>query len=196
MAVDEKQSGARARLQEIQDRLRPDVVRAAVLNELDTMFRAGSTPDPLPDGMLRGRLVTTSIWAPWDAFNLRVARRWMPWLGKSFDASAMGGVNVLHKSARGPLRALWPSYEPEREVDDRLEAFPFRTRVAPGEVDPAVDVLKIDYDFDANPQFIIRRILDELVDIDDGLYLGRVLFRTRDRFVPIGFFSLARQEQR
>ncbi|MDQ3940892.1 MAG: hypothetical protein M3238_06055, partial [Actinomycetota bacterium] len=100
--------------------------------------------------------------------------------------------NVLVKSARGPMRVVWPNYEPERELADRIEAFPFRTRVAPGELEPEVPVLKIDYNFEANPNLLIRRILDELVQIDDGIYLGKVLLRRQGAFKSIGFFSLER----
>jgi hypothetical protein len=85
---------------------------------------------------------------------------------------------------------LWRNYTPERVMADRVEAFPFRTRIDDGAVDPGVKVLKIDYDFDANPDFLIRRILDELVQVDDGLYLGKILFRTKRSWRPIGFFSL------
>jgi hypothetical protein len=88
------------------------------------------------------------------------------------------------------MRAVWRRYTPEYVGPDRVEAFPFRTRVAPGELDPGVDVLKIDYDFEANPDFMIRRILDELVQVAPGRYLGRVLLRLNGRFRPIGFFSL------
>jgi hypothetical protein len=73
--------------------------------------------------------------------------------------------------------------------DDRLEAFPFRTCVARGELDSGVNVLKIDYDFEANPT-LIRHILDELVQIAPGRYLGKVLFRSGSRYYRIGFFSL------
>jgi hypothetical protein len=34
--------------------------------------------------------------------------------------------------------------------------------------------------------------LDELVQVDDGLYLGKILYRTSSRYHPIGFFSLER----
>ena len=76
---------------------------------------------------------------------------------------------------------------------DRIEAFPFRTRIEAGAIDPAVQVLKIDYNFEANPGFIIQRILDELVQIDESLYLGKILFRTKKAWRPIGFFSLYNQ---
>jgi hypothetical protein len=75
---------------------------------------------------------------------------------------------------------LWP---------DRLEAFPFRTGLSGGELDPGVNVMKIDYDFEANPA-LIRHILDELVQIAPGRYLGKVLFRSGGRYRRIGFFSL------
>jgi hypothetical protein len=55
-----------------------------------------------------------------------------------------------------------------------------------------VKVYKIDYDFDENPSFVIRSILDELVEIEDGLYLGKILYRVAGRFRPIGYFTLER----
>jgi hypothetical protein len=116
----------------------------------------------------------------------------MPWQGKSFDAERSEGFNVLIPSAKTPVKILWPSYQPENETPEGLEVFPFRNRVAPGAVDPELDVLKIDYDFEANPNFIIRRILDELVEVAEGLYLGKILYRHRGNFRPIGFFSLER----
>jgi hypothetical protein len=187
-----ERSGARERLREVRNRLEPDTARAEAIADLDEMFGSGSAPDPLPEGMLEGSLVTTSVWGPLDSLARRIAKVWMPWLGKSFDPVSMSGVNVLTKSARGPMRVLWPGYVPERELADRIEAFPFRVRIAPGEVDPDLDVLKIDYDFGANPDLLIRRILDELVQVDDGLYLGKILFRRRGSWLPIGFFTLER----
>ena len=190
------EAGIRQRLRDIQDRLEPDIARSKALADLDGMFAAGRTPDPLPSGMLDGQLVTVSVWGPFDALARRIAKVWMPWLGKTFDPESMTGVNVLAPSARKPMRALWPSYVPERELADRIEAFPFRTRVAPGELDPEVDVLKIDYDFDANPDLSVRRILDELVEVEDGLYLGKVLFRRQGAWMRIGYFTLDRTNDR
>jgi hypothetical protein len=39
--------------------------------------------------------------------------------------------------------------------------------------DPDSAVLKIDYDLNGNPSLTIRRILDELVQLDRNLYLGK-----------------------
>lgn len=183
----------RDRLRTIQERLQPRVVRSWAIHELDELFRSGVVPDPLPDGFLQGRFITMSLTAGTDALTRRIARAWMPWYGKKFDAAASEGVNVLAPSARGPMKLLWPSYTPARELADRIEAFPFKNRVDTGAVDPDIKVFKIDYDFEANPQLLIRRILDELVQVDDALYLGKILFRRGSGFRPIGFFTLEGQ---
>ncbi|HJP67097.1 MAG TPA: hypothetical protein VKA30_12425 [Actinomycetota bacterium] len=185
-------STARARLEDLAGRMDPGTNRSSTLKDLDELFRSGSAADPLPDGFQPGRLIGTSIWSPLDALVARIASVWMPWQGKTFDREASGGVNRFDGSARVPLKVLFPTYRAERDLGDLIEAFPFRNRVAPGELDPDVQVYKIDYDFEANPRFIIRHILDELVQIDDGLYLGKILYRTSARFHPIGFFSLER----
>ncbi len=157
----------------------------------DVLFRTGTVPDPVPDGFLPGDLEMTTTRGPIDAYVRFATGIWMPWLGKRFDASTSTGVNRMVPGARLPLRALWPRHEP-RAADGTLEVFPFRTRVEPGALDPETTVLVIDYDFEANPSFIIRRIRDELVQIDDGFYLGKVLMRVGPRHHAVGFFSLRR----
>jgi hypothetical protein len=185
-------SGSRVhdRLARAQNRLDPKIMRAEAIAELDDLFRSGTAPDPQPDGMHPGRLVTMSVTRPSDAAVRAIAGMYMPWLGKSFDTATQTGINVLAASARAPMKLLWPGYTPVRELADRIECFPFRTRIDEGAVDPGLRVLKIDYDYEENPDFIIRRILDELVQIDDGLYLGKILLRLKSGWKPIGFFSL------
>jgi hypothetical protein len=180
----------RSRLKEVQALLSPKDLRTRTISALDELFRGGSAPDPPPDGFLRGRALTGTIWAPLDALGRRLAIVYMPWLGKSFDSSAGRGVNVLERSALAPMRLMWPNYNAWRRDDGRIEAFRFKTRTAPGSIDSGTTVLKIDYDFEENPTMIIRRVLDEVVQIEAGLYLGKVLYRLRSGFHPIGFFSL------
>jgi hypothetical protein len=180
----------RARLAGVVESLRPEVARPRAIAELEDMFRRGAVPDPPPRGFLHGALIATTTWPALDGLSRRIARRWMPWQGKSFDPASSTGVNRFAPDVRAPMRALWPSYRPVSGGEGVVEAFPFLNRVGPGALDPDVEVLKIDYDFDANPGFIIRRILDELVLIDDGLYLGKVLFRWNGTLRRLGFFSL------
>ncbi len=183
-------SDARARIDDLKDRLQPSRARERALGDLDALFVSGRAPGPAPDGFLPGELLTTSIGPAADTAVRRIASVWMPWQGKSFEAADSTGVNILTPNARGPLRMLWPSYEPESEDPESLKVLSFNTRVAPGEVDPTVHVLKIDYDHTGNPDFVIRKILDELVQVDEGFYLGKILYRWRGSFTPIGFFTL------
>jgi len=190
-AVDSVRAGdIRGRLHDLAEALRPEVARARTIGELEGLFRSGRVPDPLPDGFLSGRLLATTTWAPLDGLFRRLASLWMPWQGKAFDPSSKTGVNRFTPDVRVPMRLMWPGYAPIRSDGERVEAFLFRNRVAPGAADPDLQVLKIDYDLEANPSLVIRRILDELVQIADGVYLGKVLLRSVGSFRRIGFFSL------
>ncbi|MFN2489330.1 MAG: hypothetical protein ABR529_06285 [Actinomycetota bacterium] len=160
-------------------------------SELNEMFASGAVPRPMPDGFLSGRVESFTMNDVADPLFRGIARLYMPWIGKTFDAASSRGVNVLARSAQLPMRLAWPSYLPQRILADRIEAFPFTMRVAPGTLDPDVEVLQVDYDLEANPSFIVRRILDEFVQVDDTLYLGKVLLRWRSTFHPLGFVSLA-----
>jgi hypothetical protein len=177
-------------LDALADRLHPGRVRAEVLARFDEIFRTGSAPNPLPEGFLPGRLLATSIQPQLDGLIRRIASLWMPWRGKVFDPATSTGVNRFLSNIRLPMRVVWPGYTPVEVTARKVEAFAFRNRIEPGALDPHLSVYKIDYDFEANPGFIIRRILDELVQVAPGRYLGKVLFRLGDRFHPIGFFSL------
>jgi hypothetical protein len=106
----------------------------------------------------------------------------------------MTGVNRFLPNVRIPMKIVFPKYTVEEATAYKVEAFPFRNRIAPGAADPDLETFKIDYDFDANPDFLIRRILDELVQIAPGRYLGKILFRYKGRFHPIGFFALRSAE--
>jgi hypothetical protein len=52
-------------------------------------------------------------------------------------------------------------------------------------------VLVIDYEpVQSNPDFIIRKIRDELVEIVPGTHLGRILYKTKSGYDNIGYFAL------
>jgi hypothetical protein len=172
------------------DRLDPRHNRAQVLARLNEIYRAGSAPDPLPDGFLPGRLLGMSVQPQLDGVVRRIAALWMPWQGKVFDPDSMTGINRFLPNVRIPMKVVFPGHAPATATALKVEAFPFRNRVAPGAVDPDITTFKIDYDFEANPNFLIRRILDEVVQIAPGRLLGKILFHVGDRFHLIGYFSL------
>jgi hypothetical protein len=156
---------------------------------LDRVFRLGAPPDPPLDGPMRGIVVTPTVPRPFDLGLRALAGAWMPWKGKRFEAAADRGDNLLDASARWASRVLWPSYQPQI-VDGGYAAFRFRTYVGPGAVNPDVETLKIDYDSNENPALLIRGILDELVQVVRGAYLGKVLLRRRSDWRLVGYFGL------
>jgi len=159
---------------------------------LNRIFRLGEPPTANLEGPHDGILVTPTIPAPASAALRRIATAWMPWLGKRFDPQREAGDNLLAPSARVPARVLFPGCRPEPVEGGRLAAFRFRTYVGPGKVDPDRETLKIDYDSEENPRLLIRDILDELVQVVPGAYLGKVLLRRGggDEWRLIGYFAL------
>ncbi len=75
------------------------------------------------------------------------------WKGKSFNRNEQSGINNTGNSQK----------------------YPFKTYVGKGLRDD-MDVLKIDYNISENP-FYFRLILDEIVELEDGTYLGKVHLR-------------------
>jgi hypothetical protein len=94
------------------------------------------------------------------------------WKGKEFDRAGQKGINIF--SARGIERRLYPfSLSTGRGIKDR-----------------EIDVVKIDYDIDANP-FWLRPVLDEVVEIEPGIFLGKLQYRLLPNYpFTITFFHL------
>ena len=156
--------------------------------DLDAIFRAGATPEGL-QGRFQGMLVMTTQ-GPLDGLARRLSSAWMPWLGKRIDEAAGAGDNLLTPGAARAARLVWPRY-PFRPVEPGiLSAFDFRTYTAPGVADEDRVVLKIDYDIDLNPRFLIRNILDELAEVGHQTYLGKVHLRQGGAWKTVGFFAL------
>ncbi len=92
------------------------------------------------------------------------------WKGKIFDATNSSGINIFGDK----------------------KVYLFKTYKGKGLQDKNLDVLKIDYNLKENP-FWLRFILDEIVQIAPGKYLGKVLLN----LIPglpfsLGYFWLER----
>ncbi len=170
--------------------------RAGSLATLNSMFKLGATPDAPLDGRYRGTLITTSMFPALDSFGKGLSRLWLPWLGKRFNASAQKGDNVFTPSARIVGRLFWPTFSDYRPYKSGLyTAFDFHTYNGPGLYDPEITVLKLDYDNSANPRFLIRAVVDELVQLSGNYYLGKAFLRNRGGGYGLAaFFALSRQE--
>jgi hypothetical protein len=152
--------------------------RAAARAALNNIFRAGTTPAPPLNGRYAGQLVLLDIAPGLTPLAKSVVSAWLPWKGKTFNASQSSGDNIFTRDSLWLARLFNPLYRGFIEDGPQTyRAFKFRTYVAPGLADPDRAVLKIDYDLPANPGLTIRRVLDELVQVDEGLYLGKAHLR-------------------
>src|SRR5215211_1645097 len=151
--------------------------RSEALDSLNRIFRLATMPETPPDGPCDGLVVTTTTFAATDPLFRVLLSLWMPWLGKRFDAATATGDNIMLPSARLLAKLVWPSYRFQSLGDGRYAAFRFRSYAGAGALDRDRRVLKIDYDWDENPNFLIRDILDELVQVVPDVYLGKALLR-------------------
>lgn len=131
-----------------------------MLLELNAIFRAGQPPLAPLDGPYSGQLVTTTF-------------------GRACDALT------------GAIGQVYP-FDPA-VCDERtglVRAYPFRTYMERGTVDRDRDVFKIDYDIPANPFGLIRRVLDEVVEVAPGYFLGKAHLRLGARWRTVAYFAL------
>jgi hypothetical protein len=159
---------------------------------LNAAFRAGRLPQPELKGRCAGGLAALNIAPGLTQLTRALVRAWLPWQGKTFDPGARRGDNVFTRDSLPLARVLWPFYRDYRDdTPGTYRAFPFRTFTGPGLADPDRQVLKIDYDLAANPRLTIRRVLDELVQVAPGEYLGKAhLHWWWGRWQTVAFFTL------
>ncbi|HEX9331195.1 MAG TPA: hypothetical protein VF896_04845 [Anaerolineales bacterium] len=152
--------------------------RAQGLAALNSLFRNGTPPKTPLDGRYHGELVGLDIAPGLTQLFDWITGMWMPWLGKTFDASHQTGDNIFARDSYPVARFFNPFYRGFRfDEMGTYHGFAFHTYTAPGLADPDRQVLKIDYNLKENPLLTVRRVLDELVQVDDNLYLGKAHVR-------------------
>ncbi len=161
------------------------------LAELSSCFAGGKAAAGLV-GFRRGRLLATTCGYGLDGAFEAMARVWMPWRGKSLSPHAAEGLNLFTPGGRRLIRAIFPGYEGLTDVDEGSSAFRFATSVGPSATHAGTEVLRLDYrGVGENPSFPVRSTLDELVQIEHGLYLGQaLLWRKGRRPTRVAWFSL------
>ena len=162
------------------------------LAALDALFRAGTVPSPQPDGPYHGELVALDIAPIVTQLVEWLTSFLMPWKGKFLIAAESRGDNIFSAKWRTVLGLMFPFYKGNRDYgNDAFRAFIFDTSIAQGNVDTDRHVFRIDYDRPDNPALSIRRIIDEIVEVRDGVYLGKVHFRWWwGTWQMIGYFAL------
>lgn len=141
-------------------------------------FVEGKLPQSPPDGFYRGA-----------AYLL--GDRSVPWLGKSFEAANNVGFNIFTPRGASLLRMMTPLYKLFRKNSDgNTDAYYFKTSISKGFRDRHIETFKLDYNSPENP-FLIRIILDEIVETGPQEYLGKVHMKVfPGYYATIGFFGL------
>lgn len=170
--------------------------RSGSMETLNALFKLGTAPDPALDGRYRGELTTTTMHPALDSFGRTFSRLWLPWKGKRFRATAQVGDNVFTPSAPIVGRLFWPTFSDYRPYKPGLyTAFDFRTYTGEGLRDPEMTVLKLDYGDPANPGFLVRSVIDELVQLSGNYYLGKAFLSSRSGDYRLAaFFALSKSE--
>ena len=163
----------------------------AALNEI---FRSGSPPNPPLNGRYTGELVALDVAPGLNQFIEMITLRWLPWKGKFFNAAHASGDNIFTRDSLLLAHIWWPLYRGYREESrERYRAFTFRTHMGSGLTDPDCQVLKLDYNLSSNPSLSVRRVLDELVQVEPHFYLGKAHLKWWwGKWQLVAYFSLAK----
>ena len=166
--------------------------RAQGFAALNTLFRSGIVPHPPLDGRYAGELIALELAPGLTQFYEWLTGRWMPWLGKTFNAVQQSGDNIFTQDSYPLARCFNPFYRGFiADGSKTYRGFAFSTHAAPGRADPDRTVLKIDYDLKDNPSLTVRRVLDELAQLDEHLYLGKAhVHWWTGRWQTVAYFSL------
>ncbi len=96
------------------------------------------------------------------------------WKGKRFDATGKTGVNVFASGA------------------STADKYPLTLGTAEGIRDTKLGVVTLDYNRPENP-FWLRPVLDEMVEIAPGTFLGKIHYRLIPFFpFSIGYFKMTK----
>lgn len=141
-------------------------------------FVEGKVPDPGPHNFYPG--------VPHVLLDKKT-----PWLGKSFDSDKQMGFNIFTPTGARILKIATPFYSRfSLNSQGNTNAYYFRTWTGKGKKDSETDVIKLDYSDPENP-WLIRIILDEIVEIAPNNYLGKIHVKMLPGFyVTIGYFGL------
>ena len=146
--------------------------------ERQKRFVGGTAPTAPPSGFYNG-----------SAYLL--GKRPVPWLGKSFESENEKGFNIFTPKGASLLKIMTPFYKLFRlNQDGNTNAYYFKTSTGTGFRDKVVSVFKLDYNSAENP-FLIRIILDEMVEVAPQEFLGKIHMKVfPGYYATIGFFGL------
>src|SRR3989338_1636280 len=144
---------------------------------LQNEFVKGIIPGNL-DGFHKGEMAALFPNTIGETLGAVFLKIWMPWKGKYFYKDKQVGDNILSRHLATYLRFRFNDFSSPGSSDKLFHAFPFGTYVMHG-VHDEIPVLRLSYDLPQNPSFV-RNIIDELVQVGEGSYLGKAFIQERN----------------
>ena len=174
----------------VQLRLKTDRRRAFA--SLQDLFRDGEPPEVPLDGRYGGQLLAFDIAPGLTKLADTMAAQWRFWLGKTFDAPQSTGDDIYLRTFLRRTRIFAPNYQNYiNDTPQTWRVFPFRTTLTDSIVNTSLPVLRLDYDLPINPRLSVARTMDEIVQLADGVYLGRAFVHWWwGRWQPVAYFVL------
>jgi len=162
-----------------------DKLAALSFDELESMYRAAPEPSGLRavDGRPKGRMLAV------QSISRGVAGGWIRAFAGSRSFVWDGKTFTSHddRHGEGINRVQLPG------VLGRQQLFPFATRIEASAIDGRQAIV-LDYDLDANPGYI-RKIHDEIREVESGLYLGPAMWKAASGKVTVLWFALDTRTQ-
>lgn len=157
------------------------------------LFRQGTVPARGLNGRYHGQLLALNIAPGLTQLFTALTNWWLPWEGKHFYATQQSGNNIFSRQALALSYVFMPFYRVRiPDGPSHFRAFNFRTYTAPGLQDPDRQVFVLNYNLPENPAANVRRVVDELVEIEPGYYLGKAHLKTWfGTWQQVAYFSLA-----
>ncbi len=140
------------------------------------------------DGFYNGKLLVLLPCTFLEHFAGFFVNFYLPWKGKYFYQKNHKGENILPKSAKKLLLLLPTKIIVDNSNSGGFHAFPFKTSLTKG-VDDPVNVLHLDYDIPQNPP-LIKRVVDEVVETEGGVFLGKAYLKEKNRQRLLAYFTL------
>ncbi len=160
------------------DRLTLTKLQAKRFTELDRLYSQLTPPDTL--NKLNGRrdgvlLAIAGVHRTpiGQLLNLLGKTPFFPWTGKNFSARSLikgSGINRINLTIA------------------KQEWFAFQTTFKPSLIDKR-PCIQLNYNLQGNPWFV-RQLVDELREVEPGLYLGTTLCKTSKGRIKLLYFAI------
>lgn len=160
------------------DRLTLEKLQKKRFDELDRLFSQLAAPNNLStlNGRKQGVLLTIAglhRTPVGSLLNLLGKSPFFPWSGKNFSARSLikgSGINRINLTIT------------------KQEWFAFQTSFKPSLVDRRPCV-QLNYNLQGNP-WLVRQLVDELREVEPGLYLGATLYKTSRGKIKLLYFAI------